>query len=471
MTPPRTILFLLAAIAAAFCAPRVAMGQGTALLGPEVRGVVFEGNVTFPEDSLSRAIVTRATSCRHWTLFWLCPFGLAQRRSELREVEIGRDAARLQIWYQRGGFREVQVTGDASVAPDSTAEVRFAVAEGRPVIADSIAYVGVEDVAMPNLLSNLPIESGDRWSTLALDATRDTLTRRLMSRGYPYADVLRQTVFPGGEPYHAHVTFEIEPGTYARYGPIEVTGIENLCESTILQTLPFRSGDPYRVDQLVDAQNRLFGLEIVTSATITPNLQSDPDSIVPLLVQVQEGDPYRVRSGVGWSRSECFSAESRWTSRNFLGGGRLFQVRGRLANILAPTWHDDPICRQVGEREFADLTWVTAVDFSQPWIFSTRNRFNASLFAERQSVPGVFIRRAFGLQLALVRAVGTRLLFGGVEDRHSLEHAVGPLIGIGLLEVPDLSAGIGRLKHRQQLGVPMLGIPAIRLRLDVVPPH
>jgi outer membrane translocation and assembly module TamA len=369
--------------------------------------------MTFPEDSLERAIVTRETRCRHWSLIVplpLCPLGFdfVQRRSELRDIEVGRDAARLQIWYQRRGFREVQVTGETFLAPDSTAEVLFTVAEGRPVIADSILYVGAENVVGPNLLADLPIEGGDRWSTLQLDATRDTLMRRLTSRGYPYADVLRQTVFPIGEPYHAHVTFEIEPGTYARYGAITVTGIASLDEQTVLNTLTFRSGDPYRVDQLVDAQNRLFGLELVTNATITPNLQNDPDSLVPLQVQVVEGDPYRVRTGAGWSRSECFNAESRWTSRNFMGGGRVLQVRGRLANILAEPYNDRLGCQQSGEGEFSELTWVAAIDFSQPWIFSTRNSFNASVFSERQSVPEVFIRNAVGIQLALVRAVGPR---------------------------------------------------------------
>jgi outer membrane protein assembly factor BamA len=408
MTPPRNFVFVVFAVAAA-CLARPTSAQVTAVVGPEVRQVLFDGNETFPEDSLERAIVTSETRCRHWALFFACPFGLGRRRSELREVEVERDAARLRIWYQQRGFREVAVTAEAVVEADRTAQVRFSITEGTPVIADSIAYVGAEDVAVPNLLSDLPIRPGDRWSTLQLDATRDTLTRRLTSRGYPYADVLRQTVFPGDEAYHAHVTFEIEPGTYARYGQIQVAGIENLSESTILRTLPFRSGDPYRVDQLVDAQNRLFGLEMVTSASITPDLQSDPDSVVPLLVQVQEGDPYRVRSGVGWSRSECVNAESVWTSRNFLGGGRVLQVRGRLANILSTSLYDNWLCRQVGtDEEYTELTWLAALDFSQPWIFSTRNSFNASLFAERQSVPEVFIRHAVGLQLAIVRAVGPR---------------------------------------------------------------
>jgi outer membrane protein assembly factor BamA len=395
----------LAVSASAALAPAT-RAQVALPLGPEVRSVAFVGNLAFPRDSLAAAIATTETTCRSVFLTPVCWLGLAQRRGELRAVEVERDAARLQIWYQRRGFREARVTASSSLGSDGRAEVVFTIAEGQPVLADLIEYVGADSLASTGLLDGLPIRPGDRWSSLRLDATRDTLVRRLNNRGYPYADVLRQTVFPAAESYHAHVTFEIAPGTPARYGDIQVVGIEHLSESTILRTLPFRSGDPYRVGQLIDGQARLFGLDLVTSASLTPDLGSPDDSTVALLVQVQEGDPYRVRAGAGWSRSECATAESRWTSRNFLGGGRVFQVRGRLANILSPSLHDDWWCNQVGEDEFTHLTWLGAVDFAQPWIFSTRNRFNASLFAERQSVPEVFIRKAYGLQLALVRAVG-----------------------------------------------------------------
>src|SRR5688572_20683383 len=113
MTPPRTTP-LFAAVAATTVALAVpASAQVTRVVGPEVRAVIFDGNTTFPEDSLERAIVTTETRCRHWALFFVCPFGLGQRRSELREVEIERDVARLRIWYQRRGFREVQVSGEA----------------------------------------------------------------------------------------------------------------------------------------------------------------------------------------------------------------------------------------------------------------------------------------------------------------------------------------------------------------------
>lgn len=404
----------LLAVAALASTPAAARGQAVRVQGPEVESVVFDGNRSFPEDSLKRAIATKATECKSvaFYLIPLCPLhvGFALRRSELDEAEIPRDALRLEIFYQRRGFREVDVVGSSSMRPDGRAEVRFSIEEGRPVLVDSIAFAGVDDFSGTDLMADLPIRPGDRWSTLNLDATRDTLVSRLQNRGYPHADVLRQSFLPAAEPYRAKVTFEVDPGTHARYGDILVEGIQDLSESTVLQTLPFRSGDPYRINQLADGQARLFGLDIVRSASITQDLDAEPDSLVPLTVRVQEGDPYRVRVGVGGNNAECANVESRWTSRNFMGGGRVLQVRGRLANLLAPPFHE-LLCRQSspnGIKEFTKLTWVAAVDFSQPWIFSTRNSFNASLFAERQSVPEIFIRQAVGLQLSLVRAVGPR---------------------------------------------------------------
>jgi outer membrane protein insertion porin family/translocation and assembly module TamA len=400
-------LLTLAVASTVTLSPVGALGQ----VAPEVRRVEFTGNETFPGDSLRRAIRTRQTECRSWIFQFilLCAFdvGFAMERAEFDARELPRDVARLEIWYQRRGFREVAVDAATSEREDGDVEVRFAIAEGMPVLADSIAFVGLDDVTGRGLLDDLPVRPGDRWSTLALDATRDTLVRRLWNRGYPHADVLRQSIFPAGEAYHAHVTFEVAPGAPARYGDIQVVGNAHLSDSTVLKTLPFRSGDPFRIDQLADGQARLFGLEMVTSATITPDLESGPDSIVPLLVQVQEGDPYRVRAGVGGSTAECVNAEARWTSRNFLGGGRVLQVRGRLSNVLTRQFRE-LLCPWAGEGDYGDLTWVTALDFSQPWIFSTRNSFNASLFAERQSVPDIFVRKAVGLQLALVRAVGPR---------------------------------------------------------------
>lgn len=377
---------------------------------PEVADVRFEGNEAFPSDSLAWAIVTRGTECRSVLFEPFCWAGaeFAIRRAYLPRREFPLDQLRLQVWYQRRGYREASIDTATVVGEDGRVRVTFLVDEGRPVLVDTIAYVGAEDVVdAPDLFRGLPLAVGDPLSDIAADAARDTLTRRLANLGYARVEVLRSFFIPRADPYAAEVTFDIATGPRSHYGHVSVEGIEHLSESTVLRTLQFRSGNLYRRDQLQDAQARLFGLEIIRSATVTPDFAAASDSIVPVSVTIQEGDPHRVRSGAGWSTSECLDLESRWVSRNFRGGGRRLQVRGRVANILARDFQD-LLCPDSGKGAFASLNWIASVDFAQPWIFSTRNSFQASLYAERQSVPDAFIRKAVGLSLALTRAIGPR---------------------------------------------------------------
>ena len=377
------------------------------LRGDEVKTVRFQGNATFAADLLARAIVTKETDCRSFMLSPFCWLGMnfALRRSQLREQEIPRDQARLMVWYYTRGFRDVQVDTPTVVRRPGIVDVVFEIVEGRPVLADSIAFEGAEAFADTELLEDLPLQAGDRLSTLALDATKDTLAQRLKNQGYAHADVFPRTLRPFDDPYNAEVTFEIVPGSRATYGDIDIQDLDNLSQGTVLRTLRFNSGDVYRDSDIEEARARLFGLDIVRSAQVVPDLQSASDSIVPVTVLVQEGDAYRVRAGGGWSTAECLNLEARWTSRNFLGGGRILQIRGRLGNLLAPDL-GDALCNDSGSGDFARTTWLASVDLAQPWIFSTDNSLAMSVFVERQTLPDIFIRRAIGFRAALTRTLG-----------------------------------------------------------------
>ena len=397
------------ALALALCAGIVvATPAGAQLRAEEVRNVLFEGNETFPDDSLASAIVTQETDCRSLWLSPFCALGMefALRRVGLRQQELPRDRARLMVWYYTRGFRDVQVDSATILRSGGQAEVHFRIREGRPVLATSIAYEGAEEFLGTGLVDDLPLRSGDRLDALALNATRDTLGSRLRNRGYAHAEVFLRSLRPAEDPYNARVTFEIVPGSLATYGAIEVEGLDNLSQGTIRRTLPFRSGAVYRAQDMESARARLFGLDIVRSAQVVPDLTAMPDSVVPVSVVVQEGDAYQVRAGGGWTTAECLNLEARWTSRNFLGGGRLLQIRGRVGNLLAPQAR--VMCDDSGTGEFADPTWVTAIDLAQPWIFSTDNSLALSVFAERQTLPDIFVRRAVGFQSALTRTIDAR---------------------------------------------------------------
>lgn len=412
---PRAAAWIRVLLLCLFVSTAYADGTAGQLRGPEVTSVNFEGNETFPSDSLARAIATRETVCKSWVFFLLCPLDIdfALSRSQLRDRDLPRDRARLVLWYRQRGFRDVEVEPPVVTTDGARAQVRFTLREGAPVIADSIAFTGAEQFVDDGLLRDLPIRAGDRLSTFRMDATRDSIIRRLSNRGFAYAEVYRNALRPADDPRRATVTFEIVPGPSVRYGDIVVNGAQNLSVGTVLRSVQLRSGEPYRREDIEEATRRLYGLEIVRSASVTPDLSSEvQDSTVDVTVTVQEGDAYRVRAGGGWSTAECLNLEARWTSRNFFGGGRLLQVRGRVGNLLAADFRD-VLCTQSGQGDFAKPTGIGSVEFVQPWIFSTRNALSASVFVERQSLPDIFVRRAVGARLALSRTISPRTLAVG----------------------------------------------------------
>ena len=378
----------------------------------EVSEVAFQGNQSFPDDSLSRAIVTRETECRSVVFTPFCWAGadFAVQRFYLPERDVPLDRLRLEAWYYQRGFREISVDTLTSLGEEGRATVSFIIDEGEPVIATRVDFEGGEGINEDGLLEGLPLQPGERLSILALDATRDTLERRLANRGYGRVNVLRRHLIPAVEPHTALVTFDIDTGSRVRYGPIMVSGNSELSEATVLNTLQFSTGDLYSRDAVQQGQGRLFGLDIIRSASVTSDFQSDPDSVIPITVNVVEGDAYRVRYGGGWTTAECFGVEAQWAARNFVGGGRLLQIRGRVANVLTPQFQN-VLCPQGGTEEFGELTGTLSLDFAQPWIFSTRNSFSTALFIERQSLPDVFIREAVGVELALTRLIGPQTSF------------------------------------------------------------
>ena len=378
----------------------------------EVSEVAFQGNQSFPDDSLSRAIVTRETECRSVVFTPFCWAGadFAVQRFYLPERDVPLDRLRLEAWYYQRGFREISVDTLTSLGEEGRATVSFIIDEGEPVIATRVDFEGGEGIYEDGLLEGLPLQPGERLSILALDATRDTLERRLANRGYGRVNVLRRHLIAAGEPHTALVTFDIDTGSRVRYGPIMVSGNSELSEATVLNTLQFSTGDLYSRDAVQQGQGRLFGLDIIRSASVTSDFQSDPDSVIPITVNVVEGDAYRVRYGGGWTTAECFGVEAQWAARNFVGGGRLLQVRGRVANVLTPQFQN-VLCPQGGTEEFGELTGALTLDVAQPWIFSTRYSFSTAVFIERQSLPDVFIREAVGVELALTRLIGPQTSF------------------------------------------------------------
>ncbi len=394
----RRLAAATAGLLVALSAAAPAAGQGL-----EVETLRFAGARSFTRTELAAAIETSATRCPNLLYALVCWAGVGEEEAFLPAGALETDPLRLKVYYYERGFRQAQITVDTARAGDEAVRVTFHIQEGEPVRVAELTVSG-----LPSSLKrrSLPLRRGDPFDMVMYEATRDTLLNRLRNHGYARAEVLPGYMIPSAEPQKAYVQFEIIPGTLARFGAIQVMGNEEAAPRLVERMLSFGEGDRYDRSALLRSQRNLYGLQIFRHAEVRADLDAGSDSVIPVTIQVSEGNMRRVRVGAGFNNVECGNLEASWSSRNFMGDGRRLEVRGRLGNVLM-----GELCQQfpwlAGDYVAYDsLTGLVSVDFTQPWLLGPRNSIGGGLFAERRSVPGVFVRSAVGGYVSLGHSLG-----------------------------------------------------------------
>jgi outer membrane protein assembly factor BamA len=376
----------------------------TAQLGTddvEVLAVAFSGVGQLSADLLRTAIETTATRCTSVALQPLCWLGLARDRQYLDRRALAADVFRLRVFYYQRGYRAARVDLDTLFFAGGV-QVRFRVAEGEPVVVKRLTVDGAQDMDS-QLGRNLPVRTGRPFSMIEFEATRDTLRGRLANRGFADAEVLANYDIPGND-HSVDVEFLVIPGRMARFGAIDIIGASRVSPAVVQRMLTFREGDAYSRQALLRSQRNLFGLEVFRHAEIVT--MPNGDSVRDVRIQVNEGDLHRVRVGVGVSTTDFVNAEGRWVGRNFLGGARRLEVRGRVTNMVAePLRHVTPPFESCAGI-YCDVAGSLATDFSQPWFFGPANSLGAGMFVERFSLAGVYVRTSRGAYGSLGRSIG-----------------------------------------------------------------
>ena len=368
----------------------------------QLESVRFEGVHSFAEDSLRAAIVNRATGCKDPLFMPACVFGFALDRHDLVAEELSADAVRLRLYYYERGFRAASAVPHVDTLANGAARLTFRVQEGTPVRVGRIDITGVPP-GLSAPMAELPLDTGDPLDLLRYEAARDSLRVRLRNAGFARAEVLAGFSIPSDAPGSAFVEYELIPGPVARFGSVDVDGAARVDPALIRRMLSFQPGDVYSEEALQRSRRNLFALELFRHADVREQLAGAPDSIVPVVVQVNEGNQHRIRAGAGLNSLDCLNAEGRWTDRNLFGGGRRLEIRARVSNVLAEQVGGFP-CAQAGSGIYDDVTGSIAADFAQPWLFGPGRSLGSGLFAERQSVPDLFVRTSRGTYLSLTRA-------------------------------------------------------------------
>lgn len=411
MTVKRTAeaVLLLAALSAGSLAAQ-------AERGPErrVAAVRFRGNRALDDYALSISI---ATSASNWTYGWplLRALKIGVRRV-FDEVEFRRDVLRLQLLYRQHGFFEAGI--DTVVRRgDDAVRVTFRIAEGPPVVVDSISIGGLDGVVPPRrLLSRIPLVAGKPFNRFLFEASADSIVLALRNLGYPFATIFRNYTVDRATRL-ARVEYEVVPGAHARIGEIAIEGSRGVSRRTIRRSLAIREGDEFDQDALYESQRSLYQSDLFRFANVAlapDSVVGGADSLVVVRVQVAEGPRTRMRAGAGYATIDCFRTQATLAAHNFIGGARRLDLAARVSKIGAAYPADlglrNTVCSELAGDRFSDtLNYFASATLTQPALFARRNAIALSAFAERRSEFRAYERIGVGTAASVSFGVGRHL--------------------------------------------------------------
>jgi outer membrane protein assembly factor BamA len=177
-----------------------------------------------------------------------------------------------------------------------------------------------------------------------------------------------------------------------------------------------RPGRRYSQEELFQSQRNLYESDLFRFASVNIDsaaFQPNSDS-VPLVVQVNEGKRRRIRGGLGYATNDCFRGSLGWTSRNFLGGGRILDLTSQVSKVGVGAPVDWGLADNICGTSRDDTVGSAKVNFylgaavRRPAFLSPNNALTLSVFSERRSEYKVYLRQETGASVALTRTTPRR---------------------------------------------------------------
>jgi outer membrane protein assembly factor BamA len=364
----------------------------------EVRWLEFDGNRAFSDRELALKIYTTPSSiARRATRI------IGARRC-LDSRALRTDVLRLQTFYRSKGYYDAKVDTLLTALGSSSVGVTFRIDEGQPVRIDSLVISGLDSLSRDDraaVLGVVGLRVGSVFDREALENAVRGIRTQLWNRGYPRADVLRDS---RRNLRSASIELTVLPGRRARLGPIRVdvdtlealrpgeTGHrQQIPRSVILRIAGIREGELYRERDLVAAQRNLYQTNAYrhVDVRIAPDsLQPPGDSIIVVEIELREDLMRQVDAQIGWATLDCFRVLAQYTDKNFLRGARRLELTAQTSKLgyAEPTGFARSLCHgNLSNDPFSrELHYFVGATLRQPAFLGTRFTPAFSVYRERR---------------------------------------------------------------------------------------
>jgi len=290
------------------------------------------------------------------------------------ETELRRDEVRLERFYQRRGYPDVDVHFEVEDRRrEWQKDVTFFIREGSPSpIVSSEIIIDADEQTKQEIreardfiraTNRHDYRTGRVHQLIRQPDVEGLFRETLENLGYAWPDV---TVEYDRDPAtnEVDVRIHLTPNSKTYFTDFQIEGDLSVPERVLIRQTDIKVGDVYSRSQMQTAQRSIFNHHLFRFATITLPEQ-ERDSTLTALIRVREYSKRTVEAAVGVGREEVVRGQVAWQHRNIMGTGHRFG-----ANIRA-----------------SFIEQRAGTDYLIPYVFNSRSSNVASLFGVHRLEP------------------------------------------------------------------------------------
>jgi translocation and assembly module TamA len=234
--------------------------------------------------------------------------GRIRRLHDKADAEI---AAALQPY----GFYRPQITSSLTEVEDEVWLARYQIDPGPGItIAEfNLDVVGpmLEDPSLQKLIEKTALAPGTVLLHSNYDAFKSRLSGLASERGYMEARFTDTRLEIDLNSYEARIYLGMDSGPRYRFGEVSLT--QDVLDDELLQRyIPFRSGDPFNLDQVIALQQALNDSNYFEVVEVSPGAAQRETEEIPIVVKLTPRKRNRYDVGVGYGTDTGFRAKFGW---------------------------------------------------------------------------------------------------------------------------------------------------------------
>lgn len=213
------------------------------------------------------------------------------------------------------GYYAPKITSDLTETKPSNWLANYQIDPGSPIpIAELNIDISEEmrnDPPFQQFLNELPLKKGGTFNHLDYESIKSNLARLASERGYFDARFAKHRVEIDLETYEARVYLNYDGGPRFNYGEIILK--QNVLKPELIRRyIPFESGSPYSLEELLELQQALNDTNFFRTVEVSPGNPVPGSTDIPIHVELSEKKPQRITFGLGYATNTGARTKLGW---------------------------------------------------------------------------------------------------------------------------------------------------------------